>query len=70
MLPKFCGGYAAPKNADKIVLIERQFAVKVFGQGLYCQALRAPYYIAYATKSLILGIVEAKQLWEKVSNEK
>ena len=62
VLSKFCGGYDAPKNADKIVLIERQFAIRVFGQGLYCQSLRSPYYIAYAAQALILGIAEAEQL--------
>lgn len=62
VLSKFCGGFDAPNNADKIVLIERQFAIRVFGQGLYCQALRAPYYIAYAAQALILGIAEAEQL--------
>ena len=45
-----------------IVLIEWQFALRVFGQGLYCQALRAPYYIAYVAQALHLGIANAKQL--------
>lgn len=62
VLTKFCGGYEVPHNADRVVLIEKQFALRVFGQGLYCQALRAPYYIAYAAQALILGIAEAENL--------
>ena len=47
VLSRFCGGYSIAQNANRIVLIEWQFALRIFGQGICCQALRAPYYLAY-----------------------
>ena len=64
VLSRFCGGYNIAKNANRIVLIERQFALRIFGQGICCQALRAPYYLAYVAQALMLGITEANQLLE------
>ena len=64
VLSRFCGGYNIAQNANRIVLIERQFALRIFGQGICCQALRAPYYLAYVAQALMLGITEADQLPE------
>ena len=64
VLSRFCGGYSIAQNANLIVLIERQFALRRLGQGICCQALRDPYYLAYVAQALMLGISEADQLPE------
>ena len=61
LLTKFCGGYDVPQNVNRIVLIEGHFALRVFGQGLYYQALRVAFhYIAYVAQTPIMGIVDVE----------
>ena len=52
VLSRFCGGYEVPSNAEKVVLVAKQFALRVFGQGRGCQALRCPYYLAYSASAI------------------
>lgn len=56
VLSRFCGGDEIPMNAEKVVLVAKQFALRVFGQGHGCQALRSPYYLSYVAGALAAGI--------------
>lgn len=55
-MSRFCGGNEIPQNAEKVVLIEKQFALRVFGMGYGCQALRCPYYLSYMAGALAAGV--------------
>ncbi len=35
-------GYLVPMNVEKVIFVEKQFALQVFGIGYGCQALKAP----------------------------
>ena len=56
VLSRFCGGYEISSNAEKVVLVEKQFALRIFGQGPRCQALRSSYYLAYSAGAIAAGI--------------
>ena len=51
-----------PMNAEKAIFVEKKFALRVFGIGYGCQALRAPYYLAYVTEALALGVEDPSGL--------
>ena len=56
VLSRFCGGNEITLNAEKVVLVEKQFALQIFGQGPGCQALRSSYYLAYSAGAIAAGI--------------
>lgn len=62
VLSRFCGGCEVPSNAEKVVLVEKQFALRVFGQGRGCQALRCPYYLAYSASAIAAGTKDPDML--------
>lgn len=62
VLSRFCGGYEVPLNAEKVIMVEKQFALRVFGQGYGCQALRSPYYLSYAAQAIAAGIQDVNSL--------
>lgn len=49
-------------NAEKVVLVEKQFAMRIFGQGPGCQALRCPYYLAYSAGAIAAGVKDPDTL--------
>lgn len=62
VLSRFCGGYDVPMNAEKVVLVEKQFALRVFGQVHGSQALRCPYYLSYSAGAILAGIQDPDTL--------
>lgn len=62
VLSRFCGGYEIALNAEKVVLVEKQFALRVFGQGPGSQALRCQYYLGYSAAAILAGIKDPRQL--------
>ena len=47
---------------EKVILVEKQFAMRVFGQGPGCQALRCSYYLAYSAAAIAAGIKDPETL--------
>ena len=47
---------------EKGILVEKQFAMRVFGQGPGCQALRCSYYLAYSAAAIAAGIKDPETL--------
>ena len=73
VLSRFCGGHEIASNAEKVVLVEKQFALWIFGQGPGCQAaLRSSYYLAYSAGAIATGIHDPHidHIWEKRSLKK
>ena len=62
VLSRFCGGYSMPLNAEKVIMVEKQFALRVFGIGFGCQALRSSYYLSYTAQAIAAGIKEPENL--------
>lgn len=62
VLSRFCGGHEIAFNAEKVILVEKQFALRIFGQGPGCQALRSPYYLAYSAGAIAAGIKDPENL--------
>ena len=62
VLSRFCGGYEISSNAEKVVLIEKQFALRVFGQGPGCKAVRCQYYLGYSAAAILAGFKDPRQL--------
>lgn len=62
VLSRFCGGNDIAMNAEKVVLVEKQFALRIFGQGPGCQALRCPYYLSYSAAAIAAGIKDPDTL--------
>lgn len=61
-LSRFCGGYEIAFNAEKVVLVEKQFSLRVFGQGPRSQALRCQYYLGYSAAVILARIKDPRQL--------
>ena len=62
VLSGFCGGNEIAFNVEKVILVEKQFAMRVFGQGPGCQALRCSYYLAYSAAAIAAGIKDPETL--------
>ena len=62
VLSRFCGGNEIAFNVEKVILVEKQFAMRVFGQGPGCQALRCSYYLAYSAAAIAAGIKDPETL--------
>ena len=62
VLSRFCGGHETASNTEKVVLVEKQFALRIFGQGPRCQALRSSYYLAYSTGEIAARIKDLDTL--------
>ena len=45
-----------------MVLVEKHFALQIFGQGPGCQALRSPYYLSYSAEAIAVGIKDPDTL--------
>lgn len=64
VLSRCLGGYAIRMNADKVMLVEKQLAVDIFGQAPGVYAMRSKYYLAYAAYGLSCGVRDSSQLLE------
>ena len=64
ILSRFFGGKHIALNTEKVILVEKQFALRVFGQGPGCQALRCGYYLAYSAAAIAAGIKEPATLMD------
>lgn len=56
------GGNDIAMNAEKVILVEKQFAMRIFGQGPGCQALRCGYYLSYSAGAIAAGIKDPETL--------
>ena len=61
-LSRYLGGSHLRLNANKAILLERQVAVRFFGEGLGLYTLRCKYYLTYATYGLACGITDPNLL--------
>ncbi|MCO5551379.1 hypothetical protein L7F22_004881 [Adiantum nelumboides] len=62
-IPKrFLGGKHIALNTKKVILVEKRFALRVFGQGPGCQALRCGYYLGYSAAAIAAGIKDPETL--------
>lgn len=64
LLSRFFGGNHIALNAEKVILVEKQFALRVFGQGPGCQALRCCYYLSYSAAAIAAGITDPATLMD------
>ena len=62
VLSRYLGGYTIRMNADKVMLVEKQVALDIFGQSPGVYAMRSRYYLAYAAYGLSCGIRDANEL--------
>lgn len=62
ILSRFLGGKHIALNTDKVILVEKRFALRVFGQGPGCQALRCAYYLGYAAAAIAAGVKDPDTL--------
>ena len=56
------GGKHIALNTEKVILVEKQFALRVFGQGPGCQALRCGYYLGYSAAAIAAGVKDPDTL--------
>ena len=61
-LSRYLGGSHLRLNANKAILLERQAAVRFFGEGPGLYTLRCKYYLTYAAYSLVCGITNPNLL--------
>ncbi|MCO5570263.1 hypothetical protein L7F22_023982 [Adiantum nelumboides] len=59
VLTRFCGGHPLQLNAERLILIEKQFALRVFGIGYGCQA---PYILSYTSHALAARVENPESL--------
>ncbi|MCO5551307.1 hypothetical protein L7F22_004807 [Adiantum nelumboides] len=62
VITRLCGGHSLPINAERVILIEKQFALCIFGIEYGCQALRAPYFMSYTAQALAAGVEDPESL--------
>ncbi|MCO5607926.1 hypothetical protein L7F22_062128 [Adiantum nelumboides] len=62
VITRLRGGHPLSLNAERVILIEKQFALRVFGIGYGCQALRAPYFMSYIAQALATGVEDPESL--------
>ena len=55
-LSRYLGGNSVRYNADKVILVEKDLAIEIFGQGPGVYALRSKYYLTYTGLALTAGI--------------
>ena len=63
-LSRYLGGVPIRWNADKIMLLEKQAALTIFGQGPGVYGLRSRYFLTQAAYGLASGIRDPDQLVE------
>ena len=61
-LSRFLGGKHIALNTEKVILVEKQFALWVFVQGPGCQALRCEYYLGYSAATIAAGVTDPESL--------
>ncbi len=61
-LSTYSGGRVLQRNAEKVILVEKQFAIRSFGQGPGVHALRSKYFLTYVAYALSCGIRDPKLL--------
>ncbi|MCO5578075.1 hypothetical protein L7F22_031913 [Adiantum nelumboides] len=62
VITRLCGGHPLPLNAERVILIEKQFALHIFGIGYGCQALKDPYFMSYRAPTLAVGVKDSQNL--------
>ncbi|MCO5555018.1 hypothetical protein L7F22_008557 [Adiantum nelumboides] len=63
-LSRYLGGALVRWNVDKIMLLEKQAALTMFGQGPGVYGLRSRYFLTQAAYGLVYGITDPGQLIE------
>ena len=61
-LSRYLGGSHVRLNANKAIFLERQAAVRFFGEGPGLYSLRCKYYLTYAAYGLSCGITDPRLL--------
>ena len=61
-LTSYLGGWVLQRNAEKAILVEKQFAVRTFGQAPGVHASRSKYFLTYVAFALSCGIRNPKLL--------
>ena len=64
VLSCYLGGYIVRMNARKVMLVEKQLALDIFGQAPGVYAMRNKYYLAYGAYGLSCGVRDSRQLTE------
>ncbi|MCO5563276.1 hypothetical protein L7F22_016914 [Adiantum nelumboides] len=62
VITRLWGGHPLPLNTERLILIEKQFSLCVFGIGYGCQALRAPHFMSYTAQAVVAGVEDPKSL--------
>ena len=61
-LSRYLGGSHVRLNANKAIFLERQAAVRFFGEGPGLYSLRCKYYLTYVAYGLACGIIDPNLL--------
>ena len=61
-LSKFLGGYHMKSSVNKIILLEKNMAMDIFGYAPGHPSCRAGYFLSYTAYALALGIEDPKLL--------
>ena len=62
LMTRALGGHAITWQKEKIILIERCFAINIFGYFLNKQCSRAAYFLSYTSYALACGVTNPKYL--------
>ncbi|MCO5599547.1 hypothetical protein L7F22_053653 [Adiantum nelumboides] len=62
VITRLCGGHPLPLNTERLILIEKQFSLRVFGIGYGCQALRAPHFMSYTAQAVVADTKELSDI--------
>lgn len=61
-LSHFLGGHPISRGVSKVILLEKQAAIQVFGYGCGMMCSRAGYFLSYTAYAKALGIDDPKDL--------
>lgn len=68
VLSRYLGGYQLPIAANRIILIEKNMALDIFGHADGHPSCRAGYFLTYTAYALALGIEDHKLLTDYGKN--